>query len=38
MGDLEAGTSNLYLSRLFRVLHELGITVALTYGADRAES
>ena len=38
MVDLESGTSNLYMSRLFRVLHELGITVSLTYGSDRAES
>jgi HTH-type transcriptional regulator/antitoxin HipB len=38
MGDLESGTGNLYMSRLFRVLHELGITVALTYGSDHAES
>ena len=38
MVDLESGTSNLYMTRLFRVLHELGIKVALTYGSDHAES
>ena len=38
MVDLESGDGNLYTSRLFRVLHELGITVTLTYGPDRAES
>ena len=38
MVDLESGASNLYMSRLFRVLHELGITVVLTYGSDHAES
>lgn len=38
MGDLESGVSNLYINRLFRVLHELGITVTLTYGTDRARS
>ncbi|MGH8890946.1 MAG: helix-turn-helix domain-containing protein [Acidothermaceae bacterium] len=36
MVDLESGKGNLYTSRLFRVLHELGITVTLTYGDDRA--
>jgi HTH-type transcriptional regulator/antitoxin HipB len=38
MGDLESGDPSLYLRRLFRVLHELGITVTLTYGDDRAGS
>jgi HTH-type transcriptional regulator/antitoxin HipB len=38
MVDLESGKGNLYVTRLFRVLHELGITVALTYGDGRAES
>lgn len=33
MIDLESGKSNLYVTRLFRVLHELGITVTLEYGA-----
>jgi HTH-type transcriptional regulator/antitoxin HipB len=37
MVDLESGKGSLYTSRLFRVLHELGITVTLTYGRDRAE-
>lgn len=36
MVDLESGRGSLYASRLFRVLHELGITVTLTYGHDRA--
>lgn len=36
MVDLESGRANLYISRLFRVLHELGITVTLTYEDDRA--
>lgn len=34
LGDLESGRGNIYTSRLFRVLHELGITVTLTYGDD----
>ena len=38
MGDLESGSRNLYISRLFRVLHELGITVTLAYGDDDADS
>lgn len=38
MIDLESGKANLYTTRLFRVLHELGITVTLTYGNDRADS
>jgi HTH-type transcriptional regulator/antitoxin HipB len=37
MVDLESGKGSLYTSRLFRVLHELGITVTLTYERDRAE-
>lgn len=36
LGDLESGRGNIYTSRLFRVLHELGITVTLTYGDDHA--
>lgn len=36
--DLESGRSNLYMSRLLRVLHELGITVTLSYGDDDARS
>jgi ribosome-binding protein aMBF1 (putative translation factor) len=36
MVDLESGKGNVYTFRLFRVLHELGITVTLTYGEDRA--
>ncbi len=38
MIDLESGTGNLYTTRLFRVLHELDITVTLTYGERHAES
>jgi HTH-type transcriptional regulator / antitoxin HipB len=38
MIDLESGKANLYTTRLFRVLHELGITVTLTYGNDHADS
>ena len=37
MIDLESGKGNIYTNRLFRVLHELGITVTLTYERDRAE-
>lgn len=29
--DLEKGKGSLYISRLFRTLNELGITVTLTY-------
>jgi HTH-type transcriptional regulator/antitoxin HipB len=36
MVDLESGKGNLYTTRLFRVLHELGITVTLSYEDDRA--
>jgi transcriptional regulator with XRE-family HTH domain len=34
--DLEKGMGGLYIRRLFRTLHELGISVTLTYrlGAD----
>ncbi len=38
MVDLESGRPNLYITRLFRVLHELGITVTLEYDNDNAES
>lgn len=38
MVDLESGRPNLYVTRLFRVLHELGITVTLEYTIDHAES
>jgi HTH-type transcriptional regulator / antitoxin HipB len=38
MVDLESGRPNLYTTRLFRVLHELGITVTLEYAHDHAES
>jgi transcriptional regulator with XRE-family HTH domain len=38
MVDLESGKGNVYTSRLFRVLHELGIAVTLTYGTDDASS
>lgn len=36
--DLESGKGNVYTSRLFRVLHELGITLTLAYGDDRADA
>lgn len=38
MIDLESGKGNLYTTRLFRVLHELDVTVTLTYGKRHAES
>jgi HTH-type transcriptional regulator / antitoxin HipB len=38
MVDLELGKPNLYTTRLFRVLHELGITVTLEYADDHAQS
>jgi transcriptional regulator with XRE-family HTH domain len=31
MVDLESGKGNVYTKRLFRALHELGITMTLTY-------
>lgn len=34
LGDLEAGRGTIYISRLLRTLHELGITVTLEYGDD----
>jgi ribosome-binding protein aMBF1 (putative translation factor) len=38
MIDLESGKPNTYTTRLFRVLHELGIGLTLDYGDDDAES
>jgi HTH-type transcriptional regulator/antitoxin HipB len=38
MVDLEAAKPNLYTARLFRVLHELGITLTLEYHDDHAQS
>ena len=38
MVDLESGKGNVYTTRLFRALHELGITMTLTYGDDDAGS
>ncbi|GGF11886.1 helix-turn-helix domain-containing protein [Subtercola lobariae] len=35
--ELESGRANTYTTRLFRVLHELGISITLHYGDDRAE-
>lgn len=32
MVELESGRSNIYARRLFRVLHELGVTMTLEYG------
>lgn len=37
MVDLESGKGNLYATRLFRVLHELGVTMTLTYEDDHGE-
>lgn len=34
LGDLESARSTIYISRLLRVLHELGVTVTLNYGDD----
>jgi len=34
MIDMEAGKPNVYTTRLFRVMHELGITMTLSYGTD----
>jgi len=38
MIDLEAAKPSVYTTRLFRVLHELGITLTLDYGDGDAES
>jgi len=38
MIELESGKGNLYTTRLFRTLHELGIKMTLTYGDHNAES
>lgn len=38
MVELESGRSNIYARRLFRVLHELGITVTLKYGDDDGDA
>lgn len=38
MVDLESGKPNMYMTRLFRVLHELGIVVTLEYGDRHGES
>ncbi|HEY5265817.1 MAG TPA: helix-turn-helix domain-containing protein [Acidimicrobiales bacterium] len=38
MIDLESGKGNVFATRLFRVLHELGITMTLTYGDHDAGS
>jgi len=35
--DLEKGKGNLYITRLFRTLNELGITVTLTYESSDGE-
>lgn len=37
MVDLESGRSTVYTTRLFRVLHELGITLTLEYEDGRGE-
>ena len=36
--DLEKGKGSLYITRLFRTLNELGITVTLTYGSSDGET
>ena len=36
--DLEKGKGSLYISRLFRTLNELGITVTLTYPSGDGEA
>ena len=36
--DLEKGKGSLYITRLFRTLNELGITVTLTYGSSDRET
>ena len=36
--DLESSKSNLFATRLFRVMNELGVVVTLEYEVDRAES
>jgi HTH-type transcriptional regulator/antitoxin HipB len=38
MVDLESGKGNVYTARLFRTLHELGITMTLTYPEHDAKS
>ena len=38
MVDIESGRPNIFGSRLLRVLHELGITMTLTYEVDDAQS
>lgn len=34
MIDLEAGKPNVFVTRLLRVMHELGVTMTLEYGRD----
>ena len=36
--DLEKGKGGLYITRLFRTLNELGITVTLTYEAQDSKA
>lgn len=36
MVDLESGRPNIYITRLLRTIHELGITVTLEFGDDDA--
>lgn len=38
MIDLEAAKPSLYTTRLFRVFHELGISLVMEYGEDHAQS
>ncbi|MCL2735190.1 MAG: helix-turn-helix domain-containing protein [Propionibacteriaceae bacterium] len=38
MVDIESGKETLYVTRLFRVLHELGIGMTLDYGDGHDQS
>lgn len=38
MIDMESGRPNLYVTRLFRVMHELGITLTLEYADGNARA
>lgn len=38
MLDIESGKPNLFASRLLRVMHELGITMTLSYEDDDART
>ncbi len=36
--DLESGHGSLYINRLLKIMHELGIVMSLTYQDDHAQS